>query len=107
MIKRKLRFFCDYMADSPLWECWPSDAQEENNWNAWAENEYNKTKETLLSFGVSKGTILLIEALQFIFEWPPHDERWPHYEDAYYALAEVIIERLQEEIGDKFEIEVL
>lgn len=104
MNKRKLRFFCDYMADSPLWE----DFQQGTFPMGYLENEYNKTKETLLSFGVNKGTILLMEALQFIFEWPPHDRELSDTESAAYShLEALILERLEKEIGDKFEIEVL
>lgn len=102
-MKRKLRFFCDYMADSPLWESWD---KHENDY--WQEGEYNKSKETLLSFGVNKGTILLMDALQFIFEWPPSDVNLnPNEEIAFLALRNLILDRLEKEIGDKFEIEVV
>ena len=102
-MKRKLRFFCDYMADSPLWESW-----DEHINDYWEEGEYNKSKETLLSFGVNNGTILLMDALQFIFEWPPSDVNLnPTEEIAFIALRNLILDRLEKEIGDKFEIEVI
>ena len=102
-MKRKLRFFCDYMADTPLWE-----GIQQGSYDGYAEDEYNKSKETLLSFGVNSGTILLMDALQFIFEWPPSDVNLnPTEEIAFLALRNLILKRLEEEVGDKFEIEVV
>ena len=102
-MKRKLRFFCDYMADTPLWE-----GIQQGSYDGYAEDEYNKSKETLLSFGVNNGTILLMDALQFIFEWAPCDEPMSNKEeDAFYALQRLSVDRLEKEIGDKFEIEVV
>lgn len=103
MSKRKLRFFCDYMADSPLWE----DVSPDYN-RGYPEGEYNKTTETLVSFGVSNCTLTLMKALQWIYEYPPHDVELSDTEAAaFHGLKDLILERLEEEIGDKFEIEVL
>lgn len=103
MIKRKLRFFCDYMADSPLWESWDEHVND-----YWAEGEYNKSRNTLLGFGVTEATMQMMETLQVVFEWPSAFEDFPEtYAKAYDGLSALILERLQEEIGDKFEIEVL
>lgn len=103
MSKRKLRFFCDYAADSPLWE----DVQQ-GHYGGYPEGEYNKTTGTLLSFGVSRYTLKLMEALQWIYEYPPHDVDLSDTEAAAFrGLKDLILERLEEEIGDKFEIEVL
>lgn len=102
-MKRKLRFFCDYMADTPLWESHDAGDAEQ-----WPEDEYNKTTGTLLSFGVSRYTVILMKALLWIYEYPPSDQELSDTEAAaYHALQNLILERLQIEIGDNFEIEVI
>jgi len=98
--KRKLRLFCDYCADTPLWESWEGCTNY-----CWAEGEYNKSEETLLSFGVSERTLGLMKTLQFVYEWPPSDCVPPEYTKAYEGLIPVIKEHLEREIGSNFEIE--
>lgn len=100
MSKRKLRFFCDYCADSPLWESAAEDV--------WPEDEYNKSKETLFDWGVSIYTMHMIEALDLVYSCRSSDEELSVEENnAFYALQRLILKRLDEEIGDRFEIEVL
>lgn len=101
-MKRKLRFFCDYCADTPLWESFDDDI------NGYPEGEYNKSRQTLCTFGVSKYTLYLMDTLQSIYEYSPSDERFIKEEmKAFIALHRLILKRLNNEIGDKFEIEVL
>lgn len=100
MTKRKLRFFCDYCVESPLWESAAEDV--------WPEDEYNKSSEILRNLGVSEYTLHLMDTLQYIYEYPPSDEELSVEENnAFYALQMLILKRLGEEIGDRFEIEVL
>lgn len=101
-MKRKLRFFCDYCADSPLWESFDDDI------NGWPEGEYNKSRQTLCLFGVTMYTLSLMETLQDIYEFPASDERFTKEEmKAFTALRKLILKRLDTEIGDRFEIEVI
>ena len=101
-MKRKLRFFCDYCADTPLWESFDDDI------DGWPEGEYNKSKESLSKFGVTTHTIGLMDTLQAIYEYSPSDERFTKEDmKAFIALHRLILKRLSAEIGDKFEIEVL
>lgn len=102
MNKRKLRFFCDYCADSPLWESFDEDIKD------WPDGEYNKSKETLFDLGVSIYTMCMIESLDLIYSWRPAEERLnTEEENAFNALQALILKCLQEEIGDRFDIEVL
>lgn len=101
-MKRKLRFFCDYCADSPLWESFEDETGD------WPDGEYNKSKESLSKFGVSSHTIGLMDTLQCIYEYPVSDERFTKEEvNAYKALRKLILKHLDSEIGDKFEIQVV
>lgn len=93
MTKRTLRLFCDYMAETPVWESFDCKMQD------WPDGEYNKTKETLKKYGVSAATLVLCDALQVLFE----KEKLSYWEEeCFYKLREVILERLWVEIGDKF-----
>lgn len=99
-MKRKLRLFADYMADTPLWEDYFA--------TPWPEGEYNKSEETLKSFGVSLHTLSMMQTLIWVFETPSAVKKPPkHYKKAYEGLLYVIKEQLDREIGDKFEIEVV
>lgn len=96
-MKRKLRLFCDYCAETPLWE----DDYES------VYCEYNKSVKTLKSFGVTDYCITLMNAMQAIYEFAPADEPFtPEEEDSFQALMKNVVVRLNYEIGDKFEIKV-
>ena len=102
VMKRKLRFFCDYCADTPLWESFDDDI------NGYPEGEYNKSRQTLCTFGVTMYTLSLMETLQDIYEFSDSDEGLIKEEvKAFIALRKLILKRLEHEIGDKFEIEVV
>ena len=101
MIKRKLRFFCDYMAETPLWESYTEPL------TGYPEREYNKTKGTLCDFGVTGMTLSMMETLLDIFEFPSSEISFtPEEESAFCALQTLIVMRLENEVGSRFELEV-
>lgn len=99
-MKRKLRFFCDYCADTPVWESWESEE------DVCSDGEYNKSVSTLVRWGVTPETLALMGSLQWVFEYPSIAEDFPEdHKQAYNGLYSIVSKRLQDEIGDKFEIQ--